>query len=66
MDGNPPSPPFDKGGLGGFESYFLAKQESRKRRIWDPVFPNQPLDSRFRGNDEGERKRLFGKSSRPK
>jgi hypothetical protein len=29
MDENPPSPPFSKGGLGGFESYFLTKPESR-------------------------------------
>jgi len=23
---NPPSPPFSKGGLGGFESYFLSNR----------------------------------------
>jgi hypothetical protein len=27
MDQNPPSPPFDKGGLGGFKSYFLRKED---------------------------------------
>ena len=27
MDENPPSPPLSKGGLGGFESYYLTKQE---------------------------------------
>src|SRR4030042_1396464 len=28
-NGNPPSPPFSKGGLGGFETYFLCKMEKR-------------------------------------
>jgi len=28
MDENPPSPPFSKGGLGGFQGYFLTKPES--------------------------------------
>ena len=27
-DGNPPSPPFSKGGMGGFEGYFLGNQEN--------------------------------------
>jgi len=31
MDENPPSPPFSKGGLGGFQGYFLTKPESRRR-----------------------------------
>ena len=36
---NPPSPPFSKGGLGGFESYFLTKQESSLFNVfWTPAF----------------------------
>jgi len=26
---NPPSPPFSKGGMGGFESYFLSNPKSQ-------------------------------------
>ena len=41
MDENPPSPPFSKGGLGGFESYFLTKPESgyfkHLKILWTPV-----------------------------
>ncbi len=29
LDENPPSPPLDKGGLGGFKGVFLTKRESR-------------------------------------
>jgi hypothetical protein len=41
MDENPPSPPFSKGGLGGFKTYFLTKPESRYFKYleihWTPV-----------------------------
>jgi hypothetical protein len=43
MDENPPSPPFSKGGLGGFKTYFLTKPESRvPGENRDPVFEMAP------------------------
>jgi len=49
MDENPPSPPFSKGGLGGFQGYFLTKPESRVAgENRDPVFEMAPS---FRRDD---------------
>jgi len=47
---NPPSPPFCKGGLGGFESYFLTKPESSYAPLTLPLSPENGGE----GGGEGE------------